>query len=183
MSPSEAHANACPIRISRARWSGLLRWPFRSALEEGSPALSQSSPYRIAATISSSAPARTRRLARAVAQELNDTSVVVDCLRWKRNLGSASEEGGPRDPKILYDNVTVLKDLLKDVDKSRAVLLTDDVITSGGHLRASAARLRGLGLPVGAASAAARHCTIRTNMPLRSSKRPSTTLSRSEFAA
>jgi hypothetical protein len=102
-------------------------------------------------TISSSAPARTRRLARAVAQELNDTSVVVDCLRWKRNLGSASEEGGPRDPKILYDNVTILKELLKDVDKSRAVLLTDDVITSGGHLRACAARLRGLGFPVGTA--------------------------------
>ena len=32
---------------------------------------------------------------------------VVDCLRWKKDLESASSEGGPRDAGILYNNLFV----------------------------------------------------------------------------
>lgn len=73
---------------------------------------------------------------------------MVDCPRWKRNLGSASKEAGPRDPGTLYNNIAVLKDFLRDVDKNTPVLLVDDITTSGGHLRASAAKLREAGLNV-----------------------------------
>jgi hypothetical protein len=66
--------------------------------------------------VDSSNPPRTRKLARAIVDELKDDSLVVDCLRWKENLGSASHGGGPRSPKILYNNLVVLKDRLKKIE-------------------------------------------------------------------
>lgn len=95
-----------------------------------------------ACVLDSSAPARTRRLARAIATELSDGSMVLDCLRWKKNLGSASHEGGPRAPAILYGNLAVIEDRLEDLDLGGTPVLVDDVTTSGGHLQACAARIR-----------------------------------------
>ncbi len=92
--------------------------------------------------LGSSVAPRTRKLARAVVTELQDGSDVLDCLRWKKDLGSASKEGGPRAPTILYANLAVLKDRLKDLNAEGTSLLVDDVTTSGGHLRACAARLQ-----------------------------------------
>lgn len=97
---------------------------------------------------SSDTKPRTRRLAKAVCDALKDRSTVLDCLRWKKNLSSASADGGPREVEILYGNLTVLKGLLEDVDDRSSVLLIDDVTTSGGHLRACAAKLESKGLSV-----------------------------------
>jgi len=95
---------------------------------------------------------RTRKLAKAVCDELDDGSTTVDCLRCRRNLGSASKEGGPREAEIIYRNLTVLKDVLraalKSANEGTKVILVDDVTTSGGHLRACAAKLDSEGLTV-----------------------------------
>lgn len=87
---------------------------------------------------------KTLRLARAVCERAGGDIRVVDCLRWKKDLGSASKEGGPRDPETLYKNLAPIEGLRKE---SRVVLV-DDVMTSGGHLRACAAKLRQAGATV-----------------------------------
>ncbi|MGB9069383.1 MAG: hypothetical protein WCC21_12520 [Candidatus Acidiferrales bacterium] len=101
---------------------------------------------------SSTVKPRTRKLAKAVCDQLRNGSTVVDCLRCKKDLGSASKDGGPREAEILYGNLVVLKDVikaaLKDVEKGTKVLLVDDVTTSGGHLRACAAKLESEGIAV-----------------------------------
>ena len=98
--------------------------------------------------VSSTVKPQTRKLAKALCDVLGDGSSVADCLRWKKNLGSASKEGGPREPEILYNNAVLLADALKGVDHSQLVILVDDVTTSGGHLRACAAKLRSKQLKV-----------------------------------
>lgn len=104
--------------------------------------------------VDSSAKPRTRRLAKAIAEQLADDSVVLDCLRFKQNLGSASSEGGPREAEQIYKNLVVLRDevasFFEEVEdaKDHYVLLVDDVTTSGGHLQACAVRLDKVGLEV-----------------------------------
>ncbi len=95
-------------------------------------------------TVSSSVRPHTRKLAKAICETLGDESEVVDCLRWKKNLGSASAEGGPRDAEVLYGNLV----LSAKSDELPTVILVDDVMTSGGHLKASAAKLRKAGANV-----------------------------------
>ena len=97
---------------------------------------------------SSTKKPRTRRLAKAICDTLDDGSTVLDCLRCKKDLGSASEDGGPRETAILYRNLVTLEDALKDADDDLSVLLVDDVTTSGGHLQACAAKLDSKGLSV-----------------------------------
>ena len=43
--------------------------------------------------VSSTVKPQTRKLAKALCDVLGDGCTVVDCLRWKKNLGSASKEG------------------------------------------------------------------------------------------
>lgn len=95
-------------------------------------------------TVRSGTRPKTLRLARAVCEQAGGDTKVVDCLRWKRDLGSASKEGGPRDPETLYKNLAPIEGL----PKGSRVVLADDVMTSGGHLRACAAKLRQAGATV-----------------------------------
>lgn len=105
--------------------------------------------------IGSAVKPRTRKLAKAIAEHLADNSgIVVDCLRFKQNQGSASTEGGPREAEKIYKNLVVLRhkiaELQEHIEDGRNyyVLLVDDVTTSGGHLRACAARLKKADLEV-----------------------------------
>jgi hypothetical protein len=86
---------------------------------------------------------RTAQLAHAIADELNDGTTVLDVLRWRESMPSAHEEGGTRVPGELFENLV----LTTDLDEAN-VILVDDVITSGGHLKACAARLRQRGARV-----------------------------------
>jgi predicted amidophosphoribosyltransferase len=85
---------------------------------------------------------RTVALADALGVELRKLTtgdvVVVDVLRWSEPL-VAAHAGGPRDARYLFDRCRVTGD--HSLLQHRRIALVDDVLTSGGHLRACAARL------------------------------------------
>jgi adenine/guanine phosphoribosyltransferase-like PRPP-binding protein len=58
-------------------------------------------------------------------------------------MPSASEEQGPRHPAELYPHLCVTGRLI--IRPGHQYVLVDDVLTSGGHLRAAAAFLRASG--------------------------------------
>ncbi|MFL6314728.1 MAG: hypothetical protein ACJ71W_21695 [Terriglobales bacterium] len=75
---------------------------------------------------------RTVALAEAITGEQTHTSV-LDCLRWTRQMESASKEGGTRDPQELYDNLV----LTSRIREKGTYVLIDDMKTTGGHLQAA----------------------------------------------
>jgi hypothetical protein len=98
-------------------------------------------------------PPRTRKLADALATHiLTGDAIVADILRWDTPLPSAHEAGGTRDPQLLYPRLR----LVGDVPAGRRIVLIDDVLTSGGHLRAAAAFLEAQGATVAGAVCAGR---------------------------
>jgi adenine/guanine phosphoribosyltransferase-like PRPP-binding protein len=101
---------------------------------------------------------RTAALASAVAS--SSDAVVADILRWDQVWPSASEQGGTRDPAILYRRLT----LVGRIQPGPCVLI-DDVLTSGGHLRAAAHVLASLGADVVLAICAARADQEPTSHP------------------
>lgn len=52
-------------------------------------------------TVRSGTKPHTLRLAKTLGELVDAETAVMDCLRWKRNLGSASQESGPRDAGTL----------------------------------------------------------------------------------
>lgn len=77
----------------------------------------------------------TFRLAAEIASVLMNTSV-EPLLYLRESMPSASSGGGSRDPEVLYPNIEVAR-----VGFTRSCILIDDVMTTGGHLRACESRL------------------------------------------
>jgi Phosphoribosyl transferase domain len=88
---------------------------------------------------------RTVALAEAVEEAIDRPTIgVLDVIRWDVPLESARGGAGPRFADQLYPHVH----LADDFDETERIVLVDDVLTSGGHLKAVAAKLRAAGADV-----------------------------------
>ena len=92
-----------------------------------------------ATTIATVKEGPTHRLAVAVSQRIPG-SFAIPLLCWAQPIPSASKEGGSRDPRILYPLLHTVTHT--SVPDQARVFLVDDVLTSGGHIRACEAVLR-----------------------------------------
>src|SRR4051794_20688805 len=75
---------------------------------------------------------RTALIADRIAKLSNQTQA-VPVLRFGAERPSSREEGGSRDPHVLHGEM-----VLTHVLPAGEIILLDDVVTSGGHLKASA---------------------------------------------
>jgi predicted amidophosphoribosyltransferase len=85
--------------------------------------------------ISSPEDFRTFKIAQSIAARLPN-SVIISGLRFREARPSSREDGGSRDPEVLYPNMELRKDLPPE-----EIVLIDDVMTSGGHFIASSWKL------------------------------------------
>lgn len=90
-------------------------------------------------TVSQSRPPSTLMLAEAILRATRAVTGVSDCLRWAR-AQIPSHRGGTRDRVHLFRDLVLVKR-----PSSGRVVLIDDVVTTGAHLAAAAARLRSAG--------------------------------------
>jgi predicted amidophosphoribosyltransferase len=79
---------------------------------------------------------RTTTLANAIGAEYGHGVTVCDVLRFDQPIPSANEQGGTREAEILYEHLRLTGSV-----KDQRVVMIDDVLTSGGHLRAGVAKL------------------------------------------
>ena len=107
-------------------------------------------------SLAANRPSRTWGLAEALASELGPDAAAVDLLRWVRPMLPAHVVEDSRDPQVLYGRVR-LRDRWQHVRDQRVVLV-DDVVASGAHVRATATFLRDCGATVLCAVCAARAC-------------------------
>jgi hypothetical protein len=105
-------------------------------------------------SLSSACTPRAFALAEALASAIGPDAVPIDLLRWVRPMAKAHTADGTRDPQVLYGRLR-LKDRTWPVGGQRLVLV-DDVIATGGHIRAAAAFLNDCGALVTHAICAAR---------------------------
>ena len=113
-----------------------------------------------ACALSGGDPPSTLALAEALAAAIGPDAVAVDLLRWLRPMAKAHVADGTRDPQVLYGRLR-LKDRMWPIAGQRLVLV-DDVIATGGHLRAAAAFLNDCGAVVTHAICAARANDVPT---------------------
>ncbi|WP_050523535.1 hypothetical protein [Pseudorhodobacter wandonensis] len=112
------------------------------------------------ATVGNSSDFRTWELARRIAEQFGDNVTAFDELRWTEVMRKASE-GGPRQAHELYPKLQC--ELKADATIDR--ILIDDIMTSGGHLQASAGQIRNAGASVEAALVCGRTKHIQVSNP------------------
>ena len=126
--------------------------------KEGNP--SQLVPVPNSDSVVNAGSPRTACLARAIVKRLTSASQIADVLRFKSKMPSANQQGGTRDPEELYERLVVTGDISES-----PYVLVDDVFTSGGHLKACAARLRHAGAKVSMAFCAGRASSEQPDDP------------------
>jgi hypothetical protein len=83
------------------------------------------------------------RMANSIAARIPKVAVVGNFLRHKTKQPKAHSEGGTRDPDKIKTTLSC-----NATDRSRPVVLVDDVMTTGGRLKACAQVLRDHGVTV-----------------------------------
>jgi len=78
---------------------------------------------------------RTTALASAITKHLRNATV-VDAMRW-RACQTPAHEGGARDPEALYRALV----LLLPIPEKGTLIIVDDVLTTGAHALAAAAKV------------------------------------------
>lgn len=103
--------------------------------------------------INSPDPPRTLKMANALARRIESAeAIVADPLRWREVMSAAHVAGGTRDPVHLFARLRLREAIRPD----RRVVLIDDVIATGGHMRAAAAFLESQGAAIAGAICAGR---------------------------
>jgi hypothetical protein len=106
---------------------------------------------------------RTAALAHAVQERTDVVEAIDDFVRWDQVMPSASKDDGPRHPAILFPHLRIRG--RQAIRSKCSYVIIDDVLTSGGHLRAVAALLRSKGARVAFAICGARADSVPQTNP------------------
>jgi predicted amidophosphoribosyltransferase len=102
---------------------------------------------------------RTFKIAQEIAARV-PKATATSLLRFVEPSPSSREEGGSRDPEVLYQNMT-----LTGAIPSGQIILIDDIMTSGGHFIAASWKLEDQGRTPKLALACGRTMDARIDDP------------------